>query len=356
MKIYLDNASSTPMDNDVVEHMTKISTEIYANPSSVHSLGQKAKAILEDSREKIANLLGCSRENVIFTGSASEANSMVVTYPYSKIAISAIDHPSIHEIYEIRENVTELNVDSEGEILEKDVIKAQENGVELIATSHINSELGSITSLEKIRKNFKGLIHSDSVQAIGKVNHSLEIIDSMTISPHKFHGPKGIGILIAKDQVKLSKLILGKNRERNRRGGTENVAAVSGAALALEKVLKENRSEYITSLRNYFEMRLNENLKIKINASKNRAPHISNISFYDIDGELLLFKLDMNNIFVSSGSACNSGSIEPSRVLKQIGLTDKLNRNSIRFSFSKNNTKSEVDFVVKKLIEIIGKR
>ena len=101
MKIYLDNASSTPMDNDVVEHMTKISTEIYANPSSVHSLGQKAKAILEDSREKIANLLGCSRENVIFTGSASEANSMVVTYPYSKIAISAIDHPSIHEIYEI---------------------------------------------------------------------------------------------------------------------------------------------------------------------------------------------------------------------------------------------------------------
>ncbi len=370
---YFDNNSTTKVDIDVLNEMLPFFSEYYGNASSIHKLGQISKKKMEESREKIANILNCSPNEIYFTSSGSESNNTIIkgimkASGKKHLITSKIEHSSILNTCKFLESegykVTYLNVDEFGVIDLKELEESINDDTALVSIMFANNEIGTIEPIKQIasiceQKNV--LFHTDAVQAIGSIDIDLRDlnIDSMTISSHKIYGPKGASILYVKNKVKFNSLINGGYQEQNKRAGTENIAAIVGMGKALE-LNYQNRNEknkYVKELRDYFELKLKEEIiNIKINGNlQNRLLGTSNVTIKGFDAATLLIALDMRNICISTGSACLSRSILPSHVLKAIGLDDNDIKSSIRVSFGKYNTKEEIDYLIMSIKEIVGK-
>jgi len=364
--IYLDNAASTPMFPEVIEEIKKLMSEVYGNPSSIHSFGRQAKVILEESRKKIAELLHTAPSEIVFTSGGTEANNMALwgcvrTYNIKHIITSGIEHPAVLKpIQAIGENhkikVTYLDVDRQGQIdihqLEE---KLQQNDEPtFVSLMYANNETGSLLPLEEVSEICKGnniFFHSDMVQTIGKlaVNFEKTKVGFASSSAHKYHGPKGIGFLYINENNKISPILLGGSQERNMRAGTENVWAIAGMVKALEIANKdlEETQKYITGLKDYMVSKLKDFEGVTFNADSDKMGlhTILSVSFpLTPQTEMLIYNLDIAGVAVSGGSACASGSIHQSHVLEALHVD--ANSQSLRVSFSKFNTKEEIDKVI----------
>ncbi len=378
--IYLDHAATTPVDQEVIKAMKPFYSKKFANPASSHLPGQKSAAALEDAREEIAELVGAKKaEEIVFTAGGTEADNlalkgvaMALSDQGKHIITSAVEHHAVLKSCEYLEKhlgfeITYLSVDQNGLV---DVQQLKDNIREdtiLVSIMFANNEIGSIQPIKKLaavaRENGI-LLHTDAVQVAGQLKIDVEDlgVDLLSLSAHKFNGPKGIGALFVRKGVELIPQISGGSQERKRRAGTANLAAAVGMGKAAEIAvanLSKKRKELI-SLRDYFisQLRSNfENLKVNgpVPGSEQRLPANINISFKDLDAETVLFNLSLNNIAAATGSACASGSLSVSHVLKAIELEQEYIKGSIRFSLGKTNTKEEIDYVVKKLKEIINR-
>jgi cysteine desulfurase len=371
--IYMDNAATTPIKKEVLDKMLPYLTESYGNPSSVYSLGSVSKRAVEDARMKISKAIGSSNREIYFTGGGSEADNWAVKgVAYANkskgnhIITTKIEHHAILHACEYLEKngfeVTYLDVDEYGMVkLDelKDSIKA--NTI-LISIMFANNEIGTIQPIKEIGAiaKEKGIyFHTDAVQAIGHIDIDINElnIDLLSMSAHKFYGPKGIGALYIRNGVKIDSLIIGGGQERSRRAGTENVPAIVGMGKAIEFAY-ENMDEHnakLIHLRDSLIKKIEENIEeVRLNGHPtNRLPGNVNMCFKYIEGESLLLSLDMEGIAGSSGSACTSGSLEPSHVLLGIGLPHEIAHGSLRLSLGDFNTEEEIDYVVEKLIKIV---
>ena len=374
--VYLDNSATTKMDERVLEEMLPYLKEDYGNASSLYSLGRKSKKAIEDSREKVATILNCRPDEIYFTSGGSESDNTAIKgiaranrKKGKHIITSKIEHLAVLDTCKELEkegfDVTYLDVDSKGKVNIEELKKAIRKDTILISIMYANNEIGTIQDISEIgriaREN-NVYFHTDAVQAVGNLDIDVQAqnIDSLSLSGHKFYGPKGIGVLYVRKNVKFNKFIAGGHQERNKRAGTENVANIVGLSKALEisyNELKEHR-EKILYLRNYYEEKVKQNIdNIIINGDeKNRLPGNSNISFIGVNGQDLLLNLDMIGICVSSGSACTSGSIDASHVLIALGVKEEVAKSSIRVSIGKYNTKEEIDYLVENLIEIVKRQ
>lgn len=374
--IYLDNSATTRIDDRVLEEMLPYLKSNYGNASSLYSLGRESKKAIEDARDKVAKILNCKSSEIYFTSGGSESDNTAIKgiaranrKKGNHIITSKIEHRAVLETCKTLEKegfeITYLDVDRYGRVDIEKLKSVIRKDTILISIMYANNEIGTIQDIEKIGKIARenGIyFHTDAVQAVGILDIDVEKqnIDSLSLSAHKFYGPKGIGVLYVKKDIKFEKFIDGGHQERNKRAGTENVANIVGLAKALEiatEFLQEHKNK-ISSLRDYFESNLKSKIEnVTINGDiENRLPGNSNISFLGVNGQDLLLNLDMLGICVSSGSACTSGSIDPSHVLTAIGLDEEKAKSSIRISIGKYNTKEEIDFLVKSLIEIVNRQ
>ena len=374
--VYLDNSATTRMDSSVLEEMIPFFSDNYGNASSVYSIGRLSKKAIEDSREKVANILNCRPDEIYFTSGGSESDNTAIKgiaranrEKGKHIITSKIEHLAVLDTCKKLEEdgfeVTYLDVDEYGRINLDELKSSIRKDTILISIMYANNEGGTIQQISQIGKIAKEnniYFHTDAVQAIGsvKIDVQAQNIDSLSLSAHKFYGPKGIGILYVKKDIKFEKFIDGGHQERNKRAGTENVANIVGLAKALEMAYDklEEHTLKISQLRDYYENSVKESIpNIKINGDINdRLPGNSNISFIGVNGQDLLLNLDMMGICVSSGSACTSGSINASHVLMALGLDEDIARSSIRVSIGKYNTKEDIDYLVKNLIEIVDRQ
>ncbi len=374
--VYLDNSATTRMDSSVLEEMIPFLSDNYGNASSVYSIGRLSKKAIEDSREKVANILNCRPDEIYFTSGGSESDNTAIKgiarankEKGKHIITSKIEHLAVLDTCKKLEEdgfeVTYLDVDKYGRINLDELKSSIRKDTILISIMYANNEVGTIQQISQIGKIAKEnniYFHTDAVQAIGsvKIDVQAQNIDSLSLSAHKFYGPKGIGVLYVKKDIKFEKFIDGGHQERNKRAGTENVANIVGLAKALEMAYDklEEHTLKISQLRDYYENSVKESIpNIKINGDINdRLPGNSNISFIGVNGQDLLLNLDMMGICVSSGSACTSGSINASHVLMALGLDEDIARSSIRVSIGKYNTKEDIDYLVKNLIEIVDRQ
>ena len=368
-EIYLDNSASTQIDNNVLEYMFQIAKDCYANPSSVHKLGQKSRRIMDESRETIAMFLKIKSRELIFTSSGSEANNLALRgvmksqkYKGNHIISTKIEHSSVLKTLEDLEKegveVTLLDVDKYGNINLEDLTKAIKPSTRLISIIHANNEIGTIQDIKSIGKICKAkniVFHVDAVQSFGKILFYPEEynINLMSIAAHKLYGPKGIGALYISSGTKLEKIITGGYQERNRRAGTENIPAIAGFAKATELAYSiiHAESQREKELRDYMETLILKKIpSVTINGNlNNRLSNISNLTIDNAMAESILFNLDLRGICISAGSACSSGTLNPSHVLLALGHDTKMAKSSIRVSFGKFNTKEDIDEFVKQL-------
>ncbi|MCI7100030.1 MAG: cysteine desulfurase NifS [Lachnospiraceae bacterium] len=371
--IYLDNAATTQVDSEVFEAMKPYFCGLYANPSSVYSFAGKAAKAVEDAREQIAHLINAKAREIYFTGGGSESDNWTlksVAEQYAKkgkhIITSKIEHHAILHTAEYLEKhgyeVTYLDVDENGKISLEELEAAIRPDTILISIMAANNEIGTIQPLEeigKIARKHDVLFHTDAVQAFGHIPIDVERmnIDMLSASGHKIHGPKGIGILYVRKGVKISSFIHGGAQERKRRAGTHNVPGIVGmgkaASLAEERMEKTIAQE--TELRDYTIHRIETEIPYcRLNGDrKDRLPNNMNFCFRFVEGESLLIMLDSKGICASSGSACTSGSLDPSHVLLAIGLPHEIAHGSLRMTISESTTKEELDETVDYLKEII---
>ena len=371
--IYFDNAATTKLDDEVLKEMLPYLKDNYGNPSSIYKLGREARKAIEDSREKIAKVLNCKANEIYFTAGGSESDNTAIKgiakankKRGNHIITSKIEHPAVLETCKQLEKegfeITYISVDEKGIIDLEELKKSIKPTTILITIMFANNEIGTIQPIEEIGKIAKGnniYFHTDSVQAVGSIKIDVQKlnIDSLSLSGHKFYGPKGVGALYVKTGVPFEKFISGGHQERNKRAGTENVAGIVGIGKAIE-LAYENLDEYnkkIKELRDYYVKQVEEKIPyIKINGDmEKRLPGNSNISFRFIEGEGLLLNLDLKGICASSGSACTSGSLDPSHVLLAIGLPHEIAHGSLRVSIGKYNTKEEIDYLIENLMEIV---
>lgn len=368
-EIYLDNSASTQIDNNVLEYMFQIAKDCYANPSSVHKLGQKSRRIMDESRETIAMFLKVKSRELIFTSSGSEANNLALRgvmksqkYKGNHIISTKIEHSSVLKTLEDLEKegveVTLLDVDKYGNINLEDLTKAIKPSTRLISIIHANNEIGTIQDIKSIGKICKAkniVFHVDAVQSFGKILFYPEEynINLMSIAAHKLYGPKGIGALYISSGTKLEKIITGGYQERNRRAGTENIPAIAGFAKATELAYSiiHAESQREKELRDYMETLILEQIpSVTINGNlNNRLSNISSLTIDNAMAESILFNLDLRGICISAGSACSSGTLNPSHVLLALGHDTKMAKSSIRVSLGKFNTKEDIDEFVKQL-------
>lgn len=361
--IYLDNSATTPMDNKVIELSYKLSREIYGNPSSLHRAGQNSRKYIDEARENIAMYLKAKSREIIFTSSGSEGNNMAIRgiaksekYKGNEIITSPIEHASVRNTLKILANegfiIKEAEVDKNGNIKIDELEKLINKNTRLISIIHGNNEIGTIQNIKKIGELSKKnniIFHIDAVQSFGKMLiYPEELgVDLMTISSHKLYGPKGMGALYIKSGTNLKKLIEGGPQERNRRGGTENIIGICAFSKAVETAysLLYEENQRIEELRNYMENSILEKIPyVSINGSiKNRLPNISSLTIKDIQGESLMYSLDIKNVCISTGSACSSGTIKASPILQKIGLDKKQALSTIRISLGRFNTREEID-------------
>ncbi|WP_315281030.1 cysteine desulfurase NifS [Fusobacterium hwasookii] len=375
MKVYLDNNATTKVDEEVVKAMIPYFSEYYGNPFSLHLFGNETGLAVTQARQNIADILKAKPNEIIFTASGSEADNLAIrgiakAYKHrgKHIITSTIEHPAVKntfmDLIEDGFEVTMVPVDENGVIIVEEFKKALREDTILVSIMHANNEVGSFQPVEeiaKITKERKIILHVDAVQTMGKVEIYPEKmgIDLLCFSGHKFHAPKGIGVLYKRDGVRLARIITGGNQEGKRRPGTSNVPYIVGLAKALEMAVANMKEEWNReeTLRNYFEDEVSKRIpEIKINGKgARRLPGTSSITFKYLEGESMLLNLSLKGIAVSSGSACSSDSLQPSHVLLAMGIPAEYAHGTLRFSLSKYTTKEEIDYTIEALVEIIGK-
>ncbi|HEX6187884.1 MAG TPA: cysteine desulfurase family protein [Pyrinomonadaceae bacterium] len=374
-RIYLDHSATTPVDPRVLAAMMPYLTENYGNASSVHLFGQKARAAVDKSRRQIASLIGARPNEIVFTSGGTEANNLAIrgvceaAEPHGRhIITSAIEHPSVRGPIDQLEKkgweVTRLPVYDDGIVRAEDVREAIRPDTVLISIMLANNEIGTIQPVAEIgvlvrerRDNGHRNLwyHTDAVQAAGRIPIDVEALgcDLLTLSAHKMYAPKGAGALFVRRGVRLLAQNVGGHQERERRAGTEPVANLVGfgAAAELAKLEMFDRNEHTRRLRDRFESGVSDRIEdVVFNGKReSRLTHVSNISFRFIEGEGLLIHLDLQGVAVSTGSACSSGTLEPSPVIRALGRDEELARGAIRFSFGKDNTHEDVDRVLEVL-------
>lgn len=372
-KIYLDNAATTPVRQEVVDAMLPYFTENYGNPSSVYQIAQINKKAIDESREKIASILGCNANEIFFTSGGSESDNWAIKgiaaahkAKGNHIITTKVEHHAVLHTCEYLEKngyeVTYLDVDEYGMVRPEDVEKAIKDTTILITIMYANNEIGTINPVKEIgeiAKAHKIPFHTDAVQAVGqvKINVKEQNIDLLSLSGHKINGPKGMGVLYIRRGIKIENLIHGGAQERGRRAGTENVAGIVGLATALELAYTDFdvKIEKMTKLRDkLINGILNQIPYTKLNGHPTmRLANNSNIGVEYVEGESLLLLLDMNGIAGSSGSACTSGSLDPSHVLLAIGIPHERAHGSIRFTLGVQNTEEEIDKVLEVMPAIV---
>ena len=375
MKVYLDNNATTKVDEEVVKAMIPYFSEYYGNPFSLHLFGNETGLAVTQARQTIADILKAKPNEIIFTASGSEADNLAIrgiakAYKHrgKHIITSAIEHPAVKntfmDLIEDGFEVTMVPVDENGVMIMDEFKKALREDTILVSVMHANNEVGSFQPIEeiaKITKERKIILHVDAVQTMGKVEIYPEKtgIDLLSFSGHKFHAPKGIGVLYKRDGVRLARIITGGNQEGKRRPGTSNVPYIVGLAKALKMAVANMKEEWNReeTLRNYFEDEVSKRIpEIKINGKgARRLPGTSSITFKYLEGESMLLNLSLKGIAVSSGSACSSDSLQPSHVLLAMGIPAEYAHGTLRFSLSKYTTKEEIDYTIEALVEIIGK-
>jgi cysteine desulfurase len=377
-RVYLDNSATTPVEREVAEAMMPYFTEKFGNASSIHFFGQEARSAIDRARHQVAEIINARPAEIVFTSGGTEANNLAIrglleaNDKYGRHVItSAIEHSAVKEVCQDLEKrgyeVTYLPVYADGIVKIEDVEKAIRMDTILISIMTANNEIGTIQPVEEIGKLVRRLreggkkiwFHTDAVQAIGKIKVDVEEIgcDLLSLSAHKIYAPKGVGALYVRRGVRLHKQNIGGHQERERRGGTESVPHIVAFGKACELV-KNNLAEtaaHLKNLRDRFEQGIGENISdFESNGNReNRLPSISNVSFRFIEGEGLLINLDLQGVAVSTGSACSSGSLEPSPVIRALGRSDELARGAIRFSFGKDNTPEDVEYVLEVLPQAI---
>ena len=373
-RVFLDNASTTPMHQEIIDMMSDMMKSTFANPSSVHSSGREAKVIIENARKTIADLLNTSPGSIFFTSGGTEADNMAIRstiqdYNIQHVVTSKIAHHAVLYPLQDLENkniikITYVDIDNDGIISLshlKDILK--NNSRTFVSIMHANNEIGTIQDIKKIGEicnDYNAIFHSDTVQTIGHYPFNMEDLNVhfMAASAHKFHGPKGIGFIYISDKIKISPLLRGGGQERNMRAGTENVCSIAGLTMAMQIAYKnlEEETNYIKGLKKHMIKRLKTELNdvqfyAKCTDLENSLYTVLSCHFPETDiSEMLIFNLDILGISCSGGSACNSGVSKGSHVLKEVFPDSK--RPGIRFSFSKYNTKEDIDFTITKLKEL----
>lgn len=372
--IYFDNNATTCVAPEVYQEMIPYLTEFYGNPSSIHRFGGQLAGKIEDARGKLAALLGAQNSEVIFTSCGTESDSSAILSALSicpkrrKVVMSKVEHPAVLNLGRDLERrgykVSLIPVDAKGRL---DMERAREmidTETAVVSVMWANNETGNIypvAELGELAHKAGALFHTDAVQAVGKIPMDLaELpIDMLSLSGHKFHAPKGVGALYVKRGVRFHPFVIGGHQERGRRAGTENLASVIGLGKAAELALAgiEEENTRVKALRDRLEQSVLETIPaVRINGDpEHRLPNTANISFEYIEGESILMLLDMHNICASSGSACTTGSLEPSHVLRAMGVPYTAAHGSIRFSFSRYNTDEEVDKVLEVLPPVIAR-
>lgn len=373
--IYMDNAATTRVKQEVLEEMLPYFTENYGNPSSIYTLGSKSKNAIEIARERVAKAINADPKEIFFTAGGSEADNWAIKGVAfanrnrgNHIITSKIEHHAVLHTCEYLENqgfkVTYLDVDEYGVVDLEQLKNSITEDTILITIMFANNEIGTIQPIKEIgqiAKEHGVYFHTDAVQAVGHVKIDVDElnIDLLSMAAHKFYGPKGVGALYIRKGVKIDSLIAGGGQERNRRAGTENVPGIVGMGKAIELAyehLDESNAKLI-KLRDKLISKVLDNIDhVRLNGHPTkRLPGNVNLCFEYIEGESMLLSLDMEGIAASSGSACTSGSLEPSHVLLAIGLPHEIAHGSLRLSLGDFNTEEEVDYVVDKLIEIVSR-
>ena len=374
MNIYADNAATTKMSKTAFEAMLPYITDIYGNPSSLHSAGQAAADALRKARADMADALGCEPSEIIFTSGGSEADNQAIISAAAigekkgkkHIISSAFEHHAVlHTLKKLEKQgfeVTLLDVGKNGIINPDDVAKAITDSTCLVTIMFANNEIGTIQPIAEIGKICRenGVIfHTDAVQAAGhiKIDVKEQNIDMLSLSAHKFHGPKGVGALYAKKGIRLINLIEGGAQERGKRAGTENVPAIVSMAAALTEAVQEidENAKKVSILRDRLIAGLSKIPHSALNGDPSqRLPGNVSFCFEGIEGESLLLLLDAKGICASSGSACTSGSLDPSHVLLAIGRPHEVAHGSLRLTLSEGNTEEEIDYMIKEITEVVG--
>ncbi|PHR29321.1 MAG: cysteine desulfurase NifS [Desulfotalea sp.] len=373
--VYMDNNATSMVAKEVVDSMMKYFSESYGNPSSMYTFGGVVGEAISKARSQVADLLGCTPDEITYTSCGTESDSTAIlsalrSYPEKRHVITTrVEHPAVKSLCENLEiatgrkyRVTRLKVDSEGMLDMAEYEAALSDDTAIVSIMWANNETGVIYPVEKMARMAKErgiLFHTDAVQAVGKIPMSLKDldIDFLSLSGHKLHAPKGVGVLYIKKGTLFVPFVTGGHQERGRRGGTENVASLVGlgtaCALAADNLAEENGR--VRDLRDRLEAGLLSSIPEAIlNGHKtSRLPNTTNISFKYVEGEAILLHMNRYNICASSGSACTSGSLEPSHVLRAMGVPFTAAHGSIRFSLSVYNTEEEVDFVLEKMPAII---
>jgi cysteine desulfurase len=376
MRIYLDHNATTPVDAAAASAMMRALQDLFGNASSVHYYGQQAKAALDGARSAVAGLIGAEPSEIIFTSGGTEADNFAIRGAAEALEVTGrkhlvtcgIEHEAVINTFKALARrgwtTTMLSLDSTGIVSPGRLREAMTDQTALVSIMHANNEIGTIqpiTELAEIAHAGGALFHTDAVQSVGKIPVNVRAlgIDLLSLSGHKFYGPKGAGALWVKRGVRLSPFLAGGKQERNRRAGTENVPGLIGmgaaAVSAIEKMAAE--SARLAALRNRLEEGILSSVShTEINGAREpRVPNTTNISFDRIEAESLLIALDLEGVAVSTGSACSSGTLEPSHVLKAMNLSSHRAQNSIRFSLGASNTEQQIDHVVSILPRIVTK-
>lgn len=375
-KVYLDNAATTYVSSEVLAEMLPCFNAIYGNSNSLHSFGREASAIVDRARDRIAHAINAAKSNEIyFTSGGTEADNWAIkglAHAYSNkgkhIITSQIEHHAVldacKQLEEEGYEVTYLPVDKTGLVNIVDLIHSIRKDTTLISIMAVNNEVGTIQNIKAIAKiahDYGVIFHTDAVQAVGAIRLDVQDmeIDAMTISAHKIFGPKGVGCLYLKNGIRIDSLIVGGSQERAKRGGTLNVPAIAGFGKAVEIAVRDIviNQQKLRSIRDYFLRSVEDKIEyVHLNGHpQQKVNGIVNLSFEMVDKESLLMLLDIEGVAVSTGSACTSNSVEPSHVLKAMGIDDVLANGSIRFSFSKNISKSDIDYIVEVLEKVVAK-
>ena len=375
MYIYADNAGTTKMSPVAIDAMTKCMNEVFGNPSSLHSTGQRAAEVLQKAREDVAEALGADFNEIYFTSGGSEADNQAIRsaalFGAKKgkkhlISTKIEHHAVLHTLKKLEREgfeVTLLDVGADGIVDPADVEKAIREDTALVTIMYANNEIGTLQPIDeiaKICKEKKVTFHTDAVQAFGQVPINVDEchIDMLSASGHKLNGPKGIGFLYIRKGVKIRSFVHGGAQERKRRAGTENVPGIVGIGTAIERAVRtmQERTKKETEVRDYLIKRVLEEIPYtRLNGHPTkRLPNNANFSFQFIEGESLLIMLDMKGICASSGSACTSGSLDPSHVLLAIGLPHEIAHGSLRMSIGADTTKEDIDYTIDQLKEIVA--
>ncbi len=372
--IYFDNNATTKVAEEVLQEMKPFFCDLYGNPSSMHTFGGQISHRIRKAREQVSALLGCDPSEIIFTSCGTESDNTAIkgtlaAYPDKrKVITTRVEHPAVLSVCRDLENhgytIVELAIDKKGQLDLAELEEQIDDDTALVSIMYANNETGVIFPIAQIAEMIadKGVVfHTDAVQAVGKIslNLSKSNIDLLSLSGHKLHGPKGVGALYVKKGTRLPPFMLGGHQEAGRRAGTENAPGIVGLGKACELAGQniEEENNKVIYLRDKLENAILENCPdARLNGDReNRLPNTTNISFEFIEGEAILLMLDKYGICASSGSACTSGSLEPSHVLRAMGVPFTAAHGSIRFSLSRYNTEQEVDYTIEKLPPIINR-